>query len=202
MIQLIDSVQRIRPGILFFRGALALAFAAFCVAAPSLTLLALTFTVGFYLAADGAVSLLLQPKADRPLRSWFWSVASGAAGIIAGTFAFFFPGATTLALGILTGIWAVALGAFQLIGAFDAGGLENKGARFTLGACGLLCMGLGMAILAQPWIGVAALLALLASTAAVVGVASIALGFHMRRRRAAEALLEGHAGDQYFDRAA
>ena len=182
----IDSVREVRPGILYFRGALALLFAAFCVVAPALTLLALTFTVAAYLAADGVISLFLQAPRERPLRAWYWSVASGVAGIATGTLAFLFPMATTLALGILTGIWALSLGVFQVLGAIDAGGFANRGPRFVLGACGLFCLGLGMAILAQPWIGVVALLSLLAVSALVVGTGSLVLGVQLQRRRAAE----------------
>lgn len=200
----IDSVQQVRPGILFFRGAVALIFAVFCFIAPSLTLLALTFTVAAYLAADGVLSLFLQAPRERPVRSWYWSVASGVAGIATGTFAFLFPMATTLALGILTGIWALSLGVFQLLGALDAGGFANRGPRFVLGACGLLCLGLGMAILAQPWIGVVTLLALLAVSAVVVGVGSLVLGLQLQRRRRAESLHRFETTDSlvHEDRAA
>lgn len=183
---LIDSVQQVRPGILFFRGAVALAFAVFCFLAPGLTLLALTFTIATYLAADGVLSLFLQAPRARPVRSWYWSVASGVAGIATGTLAFLFPMATTLALGILTGIWALSLGVFQVLGAIDAGGFVNRGPRFVLGASGLLCVGLGCAILVQPWIGVVALLSLLSVSALVVGVGSLVLGVQIQRARRRE----------------
>ncbi len=181
----IDSLQHLRPGILFFRGFLALLFAAFCLAAPGLTLMALTFTIAAYLAADGIVSLFLQTPGERPLRSWFWSVASGGAGIAAGALMFFFPQETTVAIGILAGIWAVSLGVFQVLGAIDASNSGSTTAKFTLGLSGFLCTGLGLAILTQPWIGVIALLSLLAFSTTAIGIASIVIGFQISKSKPA-----------------
>ena len=174
----------LRPGMLFFRGIIALAFSAICFSAPAATLYAFTILVGAFLFVDGIFSLFLQVASRRKDHPTFWPVLTGILGITAGVLTFVNPAATAWALSLLVAAWVTILGILEIIGAFELGSdvTVAKGVRFFLGLCGVIALGIGIAIFARPAIAGIALITFLGVNALLTGISCLILGWNIRRR--------------------
>jgi uncharacterized membrane protein HdeD (DUF308 family) len=151
---------------------------------PGLTILVLTLLYGAFALADGVFSLGaaltggVRDPADQAIPTW-WLAVIGVLGIAAGGVAFFWPGLTALALIMLIGAWAVAVGVLEIIGAIWL--RERIQDEWLLVATGLLSVLFGLAILLRPGLGALALAWAVGAYALLFGVLHLAFAFRLKR---------------------
>jgi uncharacterized membrane protein HdeD (DUF308 family) len=148
--------------------------------APGASLFFLVLLLGIYLFIAGIfriIGIFLDSS------SWGWKLAAGILCLIAGLAILSNPlWSTTVAstwLVILVGFLAMLQGAAGLIVALQGGG-------WGMGALSVLGILLGLFLVINPLIGVAALTLILAIFMLIGGVGAVVQAFRMRREAAAE----------------
>lgn len=173
----------LRPGPLFFRGAIALCFAAVSVLFPGPTLIALSLWVGAFLLIDGIMALFTRSRLTGRRVPHGWAMLTGVLGIVAGALTFINPVGTVFAMSLLLGAWAIFMGALAVAGSLEM----RRDPQITranvhlMGVSGVAAVVLGGIILFAPALGSFTLITLVALNALLIGISSIALGIQMRR---------------------
>ncbi len=118
---------------------------------------------------------------------WWSFVVRGLLAIIFGILAFIMPGPTLLGLVLLFGIYAIADGIFNIMGAFT---VEREQTRWwVLLIEGIASIAAGVIAFVLPGLTALALLYLIAAWAIVTGVLEIAAAIRLRRHIKGEWLL-------------
>jgi uncharacterized membrane protein HdeD (DUF308 family) len=118
---------------------------------------------------------------------WWSFVVRGLLAIIFGILALIMPGPTLLALVLLFGIYSVADGIFNIMGAFT---VEREQTRWwVLLIEGIVSIAAGVIAFVLPGLTALALLYLIAAWAVVTGVLEIAAAIRLRRHIKGEWLL-------------
>ena len=131
---------------------------------------------GIYSLADGISSFAT--LFQRQAQNQGLHVLSGIVGIGAGLIALLWPGITALALFSLIAIWAIILGAIELVVAISQSGrIEGD---WALVLSGVLWIAFGVALLVWPGPGLLAVLSMIAAFAIIRGVMLIVAGARMR----------------------
>ena len=113
-----------------------------------------------------------------------WSlVAVGLLGIGAGLVTFFWPGLTALTLVFIIGIWAIAIGVFQITAAVRL--RKHIQGEWLHALSGLLSIVLGLAAGLQPGVGVLALAWVIGWFAILFGALLLAMAWKLRSGRTA-----------------
>jgi len=165
--------------LLLLRGVAAIAFAVLSWAQPGLTLSALILLFGAYALVDGVLGIWSAFAARKKHRQGWLLLLGGLFSLAAGVATFVMPGVTALALLIYIAIWAIGIGAMQLVAAVRLR-KEIEG-EWLLGLNGLLSIALGAWLLAQPGAGILALLWVLAAYALLAGIVLVVLAFRLRK---------------------
>lgn len=166
---------------LFWRGAIAIAFAIVAFAWPIVTLTGLVVLFGLFALIDGALALSISVR-EEPRARWSWALLlEGITGILAGVLALFVPG---VALGLLVGLvalWAFATGALEIAAATA---LHRDGSTTSaLVAGGAASILVAVVLVAWPRIGATAIAWLLGAYAMVFGIVLVGLAVRLRRTR-------------------
>ena len=162
------------------RGVCAILFGLAAFAWPGITLAVLILLYGAYALADGVLAVIWSVRARQGGFPWGVFLA-GVAAIVAGLFAFVWPGLTALALLYLIAAWAIVRGVFEIIAAIRLRKeIENE---WLLGLSGFVSIVLGVLLLAWPGVGVLAVLWWIGAFAIVFGVLTIVLGFRLKGLR-------------------
>jgi uncharacterized membrane protein HdeD (DUF308 family) len=160
----------------FWRGAIALAFAMTTIAWPLLTVTGLVVLFGAFAMMDGALSLLLAMRDSRRTR---WStalLAEGLIGTIAGAVALLVPGAALPLLVAVIATWAVTTGVLEIVAATTLG--RDSG---PLIAGGVASIAMGVVLVAKPAIAAIAIAWMLGAYALVFGLLLLGMALRMRR---------------------
>jgi uncharacterized membrane protein HdeD (DUF308 family) len=154
-------------------------FGLILLVAPGASLVFLVWLLGFYLFIAG-ISRIVGIFLDSS--SWGWKLAAGILSLIAGLAVLSNPlWSTTVAstwLVILVGFLALLQGAAGLVVALQGGG-------WGMGALSVLGILLGLFLVINPLIGVAALTLILAIFMLIGGVGAVVQAFRMRGEAAA-----------------
>jgi uncharacterized membrane protein HdeD (DUF308 family) len=142
---------------------------------PGATMVALTTVIGFYWLIMGVLALV-EVFVDRST-PWIWSLLSGLVGILAGLFVLRHPLIATLTiptvLVVILGVQGLVMGALEIIGGFQGGGIG----RFILGAINVL---VGLLLLGSPIAAALAVPLVFGVLLLIQGVGSIVLAFRVR----------------------
>lgn len=175
-----QSLELLRKqwGWVALRGICALVFGVLTLAFPGVTLSLLVIFWGAYALVDGVVALIAGFRIrdnDRPL----WSlIFIGLLGIGAGVVTFFWPGLTALTLIFIIGIWAIAVGVFQIVAAVRF--RKQIRGEWLHALSGVLSIVFGVAVTLQPGAGAIALAWIIGWFAMVFGVMLIVMAFRLR----------------------
>jgi uncharacterized membrane protein HdeD (DUF308 family) len=163
----------------FWRGAIAMAFALTAFAWPMVTVTGLIVLFGAFAMVDGALSFLVAMR-ESPRTRWSAALlAEGLIGTLAGGFALFVPGVALTLLVAIIATWAVTTGVLEIVAATTLG--RDNSSMFALVAGGAASILLGLILAAKPAIAAVAIAWLLGAYALVFGALLLGIALRMRR---------------------
>ncbi len=168
------------------RGALGILFGLVAFTYPGVTLLSLLYLFGAYAVLDGGFAIASAYRAARSHRHWGLLVLEGAAGILAGGLAWFWPGMSLIAFVVLVGVWALLTGGLMFRAAFA---LHIKHGRFGLVFGGVASMVFGGILIASPIVGALVLTWWIGVYAVVFGVSLVFLALRLRTHKNEQAAI-------------
>ncbi|AMO22813.1 HdeD family acid-resistance protein [Ramlibacter solisilvae] len=166
------------PWMLILRGVIALVFGVLAVIWPGLTLLWLVALFAAYAIFGGAVSAAAAFQVRRTEQRWWIPLLLGIVSVVAGVYAFMYPGLTALVLIIVMGVNAVFTGALDI-----AQAMRLERGRGLLILTGVLSLVFGVLVIWAPGAGALALVWLVGFYAIATGALMLALGLRLRRQR-------------------
>lgn len=177
--------------LVLLRGLVAILFGVLTFAWPGITLMVLVLICGGLAFTDGIFALL--GATSRSLGSWrtWWAILSGIAGIAAGLITFLWPGLTALVLLLYIGVWAIAHGVLDIIGAIQLRKEINN--EWLLAAGGLLSILFGLVVLLAPRSALVALIFVIGGYAIASGILLIVLSLRLRSFREPANISAGNA---------
>lgn len=160
------------------RGVVALIFGGLAIAWPGATVVALTAFIAAYALVDGLVTLTYAIRMRASFDRWWVLLISGLISTAFGVLAFIYPGLSLAYLVLSVSVWML----FASYAQFMLARLHKKmGGSSTWGIVGgILTLALAVAAIAFPWLTVAAVVALVAWFALVIGVVSLVIAYRLR----------------------
>jgi uncharacterized membrane protein HdeD (DUF308 family) len=158
------------------RGVLAVGFGVLAMAWPKLPLLTFVLLWGAWALLDGIAAIVAAFRGGSTGQRVLAALI-GVVAIAAGLLAFFRPGLTVSALVWLLGIWLIARGVVELIGAFTASG----SARWIIVLLAAVDLVLGILLVLNPGRSALAIAWALGLLAVLWGLVFIALAFAVRK---------------------
>jgi uncharacterized membrane protein HdeD (DUF308 family) len=144
-----EARSSLKPGLaqhwwaLGLRGVAGLAFAVGILTLPSATLASLVLLFALYVAADGALAILIGIRSARRGERWRMLVIEGATNIIAASAAFAWPAIALVPFLRLVSAWAIVTGALLLAAAHR---LSRPQGRWALALGGGISAGWGVLV--------------------------------------------------------
>lgn len=160
------------------RGILAILFGIATLLMPGITLIVLVVLFGAYALVDGVILSILAFKNRKNDSNWWLMLLTGLASITAGVVTFVWPGLTTVGLFYVIVAWAIVTGISEVIYAIQFR-KEIEG-EWLLVLDGILSVGFGILLIAQPIPGALAVLWLIGVYAIAYGVMLVVLAFRLR----------------------
>lgn len=162
---------------ILLRGLASLVFGIFAFLYPNITIGVVVMLFGIYALVDGLLGLWGAFRGKGDARS-VPGLLTALAGVAAGLFCLAFPGPAATYVVLLIGLWNVAAGLLQMIGAFALrNDIANPG---LMGLAGLLGAGLGALIMFYPADAAVGIVWLIATTALLVGLVLMVFGWKLR----------------------
>ena len=159
------------------RGILAIVLGIVALVLPGATLVSLAVVFGAYAFVSGVLTIV--SAFGHRGREVSWYVVEGAIGIAVGLATFFFPGMAVQALVLLIGLWAILMGIFEVIAAFEL----PISWSWLLALAGVLSIGFGVVVIAYPVSGAVAVAGLIGLYALMFGGSLLAFGIWLRVMR-------------------
>ena len=160
------------------RGVISVAFGVLIFVYPGLGLVAILAFLAAWMLVDGIASLIQairdQPDTSGRMRSRLWLALDGVFSLVMAAVLLLLPGLSAVALVLVVGVWAIAVGVVRIIMAWRAG-------HWLLGLLGLLSVLLGIWLVLAPGPGLVALVWMIAIEAIAIGFLFIAFGWRLRR---------------------
>ncbi len=160
------------------RGILAILFGIATLLMPGITLVVLVVLFGAYALVDGTILSILAVKNRKNDSNWWLLLLTGLLSIAAGVVTFASPGITTVSLFYVIVAWAIATGISEVIYAIRFR-KEIEG-EWLLVLDGILSVGFGILLMAQPIPGALAVLWMIGVYAMAYGVMLVVLAFRLR----------------------
>jgi uncharacterized membrane protein HdeD (DUF308 family) len=164
------------------RGIVAIVFGLLAFFTPGATLVALVLLWAIYAIADGVSAIWASFSGANAGARW-WLLLAGASGVLAGAFAVIQPAIAALAFLMIVGIWTLAVGVMQVIGAIRL--RKEIDGEWWLLLTGVVNILFGVFLLAQPVEGAVAIGWLIGTFAILIGVFYVFFALRLRKLRAA-----------------
>src|SRR5215475_4498227 len=167
--------------LVLLRGIAGIVFGVLAFMWPGLTLLTLVLLYGAYALVDGVIALVAAfTGAPKPVPTW-WLVVVGLLGVAAGVVTFMWPGITALVLIIFIGVWAIAHGIFEIIGAIRLRReIDNEWWLILAGALSVI---FGVIVLVAPGAGALGLIWAIGAYSIAFGILLVGLSLRLRKHR-------------------
>jgi uncharacterized membrane protein HdeD (DUF308 family) len=163
---------------LLLRGVAAIIFGLLALAWPGMTLLTLILFYGAFVLVDGVLAIVAAITGGTIAPRW-WLAIVGLLGIAAGLLTFLMPGLTAIVLLYLIAGWAIATGAFQIVGAIRLRKeIDNE---WYLILCGVVSVLFGVAMFMAPGAGALALIWVIGIYAIIIGALLVGLSFRLKK---------------------
>jgi uncharacterized membrane protein HdeD (DUF308 family) len=157
------------------RGVLAILFGVIALARPRSTALALVILFAMWVFIDAICAFVAAARRGRAGMRWGWFLFEGIVSLAAGVVALTYPGITVLVLTIVVAVRAIVLGVLGLGAAIAGTGAPS---RWLQAITGVVSLAFGFLLLWQPLIGALALVWSLGAYAIIVGIMTLAYGWH------------------------
>lgn len=162
---------------ILLRGLASLAFGILAFIYPGITLGIVVTIFGIYALVDGALALWGLFRGQAVERS-VTGLLTALAGIAAGLVCLLFPSFAVVYVVLLIGLWNVAAGLLQLIGAIALRkDIEHAGLLALSGVIGAV---LGLLIVFYPADATISIIWIIAGTAVIVGMVLLVFGWKLR----------------------
>jgi uncharacterized membrane protein HdeD (DUF308 family) len=155
------------------RGVVAILFGLLAFLMPGAGLAVMLAFLAAWLAIEG-VSTLWQGIAGPSRQHGFWFWVDGLVSLAAAAFLIFAPAQSAVALVIVAGIWAVAVGIIRLVLAFRLSSV-------LMGLLGAVTVFFGAWLIAAPGPGLLALIWLVGLEAVIMGGVLLGLAWRLRK---------------------
>jgi uncharacterized membrane protein HdeD (DUF308 family) len=157
------------------RGVLAIVFGFLALLWPGITAIALAVLFGAFVLVDGIGMLVAFFRRRTTGRYRGAHLVAGMGAVAAGIITLLWPGITVLALMVLIGVWAIVIGALEIVAA-----TEGRSEWYE-GLIGGLSIVAGVLILLRPGISALAMAQIIGVFAIVIGVLRLAETWHLYR---------------------
>ena len=180
-----QSIELLRKewGWIALRGVFALIFGVLTLAMPVITLTILVIVWGAYALVDGVLSLVAGFRMRDNGKPLWALIIVGLFGIGAGVVTFLWPAITALTLIFIIGIWAIAIGVFQIFAAVRL--RKYIQGEWLHALSGLLSIVFGIAVVLRPGAGAIAVTWIIGWFAILFGVMLIWMALRLRSGRRA-----------------
>lgn len=166
--------------LLILRGVVAILFGLAAFMWPELTMFILITLFGFYTLIDGLIAVVTGLSHTHDSPRWWVFLVEGLVGIAIGLTALIWPGATTLVILAMIAAWAIFTGILEIVAAIRL--RREITNEWFLALSGILSIGVGALLLAQPLAGSMAIIWTIGAYALIAGVLWILLGLRLRNR--------------------
>ena len=165
---------------LALRGVIAILFGLAALVRPDIALEALILLFGAYALVDGAFAIVGVFGGTRSGTPRWLLLLEGVVSILAGIFAFVYPGLTAFALLYLVAAWAIVTGLAQIATAIRL--RQEITGEWALIIGGILTVIFGLLLAVLPGVGILSLIWLIGAYAVVFGVLMLITAFMVRSR--------------------
>lgn len=162
---------------ILLRGLASLAFGVLAFVYPQITLAVVVTIFGIYALVDGLLGVWGVYRGSKDGKS-VPSLLTAIAGIVAGLVCLLFPAFATDYVLLLIGLWNVAAGLLQVLGAFVLRNEIEHGWLLALG--GLIGAALGALIMFYPASAALGIIWIIAGTAVLVGLVLVMFALKIR----------------------
>jgi uncharacterized membrane protein HdeD (DUF308 family) len=160
------------------RGILAILFGIVTLIVPGITLVVLVALFGAYALVDGVLLSVMAIKDRKGHPNWWLMLLTGLVSIAAGVGTLVWPGITAVSLFYVIVAWAIVTGTFEVIYAIRfRKAIKGEG---LLVLDGILSVGFGILLMAQPTAGALAVLWMIGVYAITYGAMLVVLAFRLR----------------------
>ena len=164
--------------LLVVRGILAVLFGIATLLVPGITLLVLVVMFGAYALVEGILTSVMAVRERKEQPDWWLWLLLGLVSIGAGVTTFLWPGITAVSLFYVIVAWAISSGVLQIVLAIELRKVVKD--EWLLVLEGILTIGFGILLIAQPVSGALAVLWLIGIYAIAYGVTTLVLAFRLR----------------------
>ena len=165
--------------VLVVRGVMAIALGVFAFAWPQETIAILALVFGAIALVDGVFAVAASISGHRLTPYWWVLLLQGLLGIGVGVLALFNPAITAVALLLYIAVWAIGMGALQVVVAVRL--RHDISGEWWVALAGIAGIAFGILLIRDTAVGAIAVLWLIGSFALVWGVVSLLSGFDVRR---------------------
>jgi uncharacterized membrane protein HdeD (DUF308 family) len=158
---------------LLLRGLLAVLFGIVAFAMPVWTILVLTTVFAAFALIDGIIAVMAGVHARWPLL-----IVLGVIGILAGLFAFFYPGPTAVTLLFIIAAWAIVRGAAEIAAAVQLRKVIPNEWSLILG--GIFSVLFGVLLFANPAAGAISVIWIIGTYAIIIGLLLVYAAFRVK----------------------
>lgn len=159
------------------RGVFAVVFGIVALFMPAVAILSLVLVAGAYFFIEGVFGIISAWRAAQHHKRWGWLTFEGIMNILAGLFAFFWPGWTVLAFVLLLGVSSIISGVLMLAAAFQFRGSGRGWLFFSA----VVSVAFGAILLVSPVPGAVVLTYWIGIYAIIFGAGLIVLSFKLRK---------------------